>query len=230
MTEMKYSRCIVSDAVPLGTSESLGTGKRLEDVAEIKSTHLMNVDGGRIPGFFYVDCYCLWAGGSVSEIDIPHIHESDEVIGLVGSNPADPYDLGGEITLQLDGEKQVISRTSLIYIPAGALHGPMQFSRIERPIYYFTVSPAATYKRIPAGEARHLKESGKSPRSTIISRTNERFSVAADGAKAPPPPPNPKLKGARVLHLEDDMAAGAFYVDVVFLYEGVGAAPAPRHS
>ena len=230
MSEMKYSQRIITDAVPLGLNEKGPAVPGLEDLKSIKSTHLMNVDSSRMPDFFYVDCYCLWQGGSESKLDIPHIHDSDEVIGLVGTNPDDPYDLGGEVAVWLDNERQVLTRTSLIYIPAGTLHCPIQFLRIDRPIYYFTVSPTGTYRRIPASESVKSAASGKAPRSTVISRTKEQFTVAADGTKAPPAPPNPDLKGARVLHLEDDMAAGAFYVDVVFLYSGVGAAPAPRHS
>jgi hypothetical protein len=36
-----------------------------------------------------------------------HTHDSDEMIGFFGSNPQDPYDLGGEIEFWLEDEKHV---------------------------------------------------------------------------------------------------------------------------
>ncbi|GAH85868.1 unnamed protein product, partial [marine sediment metagenome] len=33
-----------------------------------------------------------------------HTHDTDEIIGFFGSNPQDPYDLGGEIEIWLEDE------------------------------------------------------------------------------------------------------------------------------
>jgi hypothetical protein len=47
----------------------------------------------------------------------------------------------------------------------------------------------------------------------------------------PPPPPRPSTtKGNRILHIEEDMVKGAFYVDFVWIWEGTGGAPAPEHT
>jgi hypothetical protein len=54
--------------------------------------------------------------------------------------------------------------------------------------------------------------------------------VGGDFKEAPRPPVSRTHKGARILHIEEDMVPGAFYVDVVWIFEGTGAAPAPEHT
>jgi quercetin dioxygenase-like cupin family protein len=231
MGKMKYSDRIITDAVPVPPEVTQNHGADLENLTDIKSTHLMNVDARRLEDFFYVDCYWLWQGASDTKIEIPHTHNFDEVIGFVGTNENDPYDLGGEITIWLDNDKNVLKRTSLIFLPSGTRHCPIQFNRIDRPIFYVIISPKGIYSRSAVGDSAVSTAPKKEDKSqyTIISRTKERFGVASDKAE-PPPPPKSDLRGSRVLHLEDDMAAGAFYVDFVWIYEGNGGAPAPQHN
>jgi len=228
---LKYSDRIISNAIPMAPQIKQNGSAGLEQQTGIKFTHLMNVDSSRIKDFFYVDCCWLWHGKS-EKLELPHTHDFDEVLGLVGTNPDDPYDLGAEVTIWLDDEKNILNRTSLIFLPAGTRHCPIQFNRIDRPLFFVSISPSGRYSRKAVGDSAvstSTKKEGK-PRYTIVSRTKEQFTVAADGSRVPQQRQNPGLKGARVLHLEDDMASGAFYVDFVWLYEGNGSAPAPRHS
>ncbi|HEX2958956.1 MAG TPA: hypothetical protein VHO70_19130 [Chitinispirillaceae bacterium] len=67
----------------------------------------------------------------------PHVHDYDEVLGLVGTNPDDPRDLGGETEVYLGGERHVITKSCLIYLPAGLEHGPFREVDIKRPIFHF---------------------------------------------------------------------------------------------
>jgi mannose-6-phosphate isomerase-like protein (cupin superfamily) len=231
MEKMKYSDRIITDAVPMPPEVTQNHGADLQNLKHIKSTHLMNVDARRLKDFFYVDCYWLWQGASDTKVETPHTHNFDEVIGFVGTNENDPYDLGGEITIWLDNDETILKRTSLIFIPAGTSHCPIQFNRIERPIFYVIISPKGIYSRSAVGDSAvsTSPKKGDNPRYTIISHTKEQFGGAADKA-GPPPPPKSDIRGSRVLHLEDDMASGAFYLDFVWIYEGNGGAPAPQHN
>lgn len=67
----------------------------------------------------------------------PHVHDHDEVLGIIGTNPDDPRDLCGESEVTLGGEKHIIDKSALIYIPAGLEHGPFRELRIDRPIIHF---------------------------------------------------------------------------------------------
>jgi hypothetical protein len=69
-----------------------------------------------------------------------HDHsEHDEYVIHIGSNPDNPEDLGGEIEFVVGGEPLKIDKTSVIYIPAGVVHGPLTFKRVDRPMLQMTV-------------------------------------------------------------------------------------------
>ena len=237
MTALEYSKYIITGPKPLPTElkEKLEDERR-KSKSTVQSTHLLTVDDEVIKDFFHVDCVWLWKGTAQDTVEEPHTHDFDEVIGFIGSNREDPHDLGGEITIWLDDEKQVLTKSCLIFMPAGIRHCPILFNRIGRPVLFVTISPAKRYSRISADsrtasatlKSRPAKNLTK-PGYTIITETKARFTVAASDAP-PPPPPSSTLKSARILHLEDDMAKGSFYVDFVWIYEGSGAAPAPEHS
>ena len=75
----------------------------------------------------------------------PHVHSTDEIIGFFGNNPDDPWDLGGEVEIFLEDEKHVIDRTVMIFVPAGMVHCPLVVSRVDRPIFHFTVVTGTKY-------------------------------------------------------------------------------------
>lgn len=230
MAESKYAKYIISRAKPLPAEfQEKSESDRKTGKLTLESVHLMSVDDEVVEGFFYVDCTWLWSGFGVNPIEKPHVHDFNEVIGFVGSNRDDPHDLGGQITIWLDGNKEVLTRSCLIFIPAGTKHCPIQFNRIDRPVFFVVIEPTGKHTwNTGAGEAG-VRPGG--PKYTIITETKQRFNVAASGGEAPPPPPpDSNLKSARILHLEDDIARGSFYVDFVWIYEGTGAAPAPEHS
>jgi len=66
----------------------------------------------------------------------PHVHDDfNEVLCVFGSNPLDQYDLGAELEFWLGDEKHVITKSSVIFIPAGLQHGPIGFTWIKRPVF-----------------------------------------------------------------------------------------------
>ena len=80
--------------------------------------------------------------------DQPHVHDTDEIIGFFGSDPADPYDLGGEVEIWLEDERHVIDRSCMIFVPAGMKHCPLAFTRVDRPIFHFTTVTGHQYDRV----------------------------------------------------------------------------------
>ena len=71
----------------------------------------------------------------------PHYHDYIEYVILFGTNPDDPFDLGGEVEFWLDDEKHTITNTCVITIPAGLSHCPFIFKRVDRPILFSSCSP-----------------------------------------------------------------------------------------
>ena len=76
-----------------------------------------------------------------------HTHATDEIIGFFGSNPADPYDLGGEIEIWLEDDQHIITRTAMVFVPAGMKHCPLVLRRVDRPIFHFTTVTGGQYDK-----------------------------------------------------------------------------------
>jgi len=62
-----------------------------------------------------------------------HSHDYDEVILNIGADPQNPENLGGEIEGFVGDEKQIINKTSTIYIPRNVQHGVVRWTKYERP-------------------------------------------------------------------------------------------------
>jgi hypothetical protein len=193
---------------------SLKYADRLISDVGFEATHVMKVDRNRLPDFMSVDCYWFWNSQPNQIVDGTRVSPENQVIGLIGAYPEDPFSLAGEITIWTDGKKNVLNKSSLVFVPAGVPFGPVQINHMEHPIFYTTmgVRPDPKVKRDP-----------NLPRYTIVSETKEK-------AVQPPASARMTLKGARLLHMEDDMAKGSFYVDFVWFYEGYGQAPMGIHD
>jgi hypothetical protein len=225
---LKYNDCIITDARPRPASiEKLNAAQAAKNQSTLKSTHLLNVDGERVKDFFHVDCSWLWEGSSGGPIEQSHTHDFDEVIGFVGSSREDPHALGGEIKMHLDGEEVTLDKSCLIFVPAGVPHCPVNI-KIDKPVFFVTIALVNKYSRI---KSPVTPESVKAARYTVVYDTKTKFTVAASGENAPPPiPRDPSLRSTRLLHLEDDIVKGSFYVDFVWIWEGNGGAPAQEHD
>ena len=110
------------------------------------STRMMFLDSDVIKGAFYVECVWFWPTNTKDESSPePHAHEVDEVLGFFGTDPNDLNDLGAEIELYIDGERNVMNQTFLAYIPAGIVHNPLNFLRIWKPVFHFATINQKVY-------------------------------------------------------------------------------------
>lgn len=77
--------------------------------------------------------------GEKGMIGKPHVHDVDELLCFYGSDPYNPYDLGGEVEIWLEGEKHILTKSSLILIPAGVSHLPLYVNKVYKPIFHFSL-------------------------------------------------------------------------------------------
>ncbi len=70
--------------------------------------------------------------------DESHSHDFDEFLIFLSSNPANEYDFGAEVELMLgsEKEKQTINTPTVVCIPKGLVHGPLNFKTITKPILF----------------------------------------------------------------------------------------------
>ena len=120
------------------------------EIPKERGHRIVYLDDEVFPGAgFYVEALWFWPR-EIKPDEPPgvqaHTHPFDEVIAFFGTNPDDVHDLGGEVELWIDGEKNLIDRSFMAFIPAGTEHCPLQFRRIERPVFHFTAGPGDMYE------------------------------------------------------------------------------------
>lgn len=84
-----------------------------------------------------------------------HSHDFDQFLIFVGGNVKNIVDLGGEVELTLgeneqELEKFVFTTATAVYIPAGLLHCPLNFKKVNdpnKPILFHDLFFASEYKR-----------------------------------------------------------------------------------
>jgi len=118
--------------------------KKIAPIYNKYATRILWMDTDVVPGAFNMNTsWYLKAGMTID--DKPHTHGSDEIIGFFGSDSTRPDDLGGEVEIWLEGEKQIIAKSAMIFVPAGMTHCPLILRRVDRPIFHFTVVLAGRY-------------------------------------------------------------------------------------
>lgn len=138
MGELKNSKYIVSELkVPDSKKKIAADYKKY-------ATRILWLDDKIVEGAFHMNTAWYLKAAETLE-NVPHVHDSDEIIGFFGNNPEDPYDLGGEIEIWLEDEKHILTRTSLVFVPAGMKHCPLILRRVDRPIFHFTTVPGGQY-------------------------------------------------------------------------------------
>ena len=83
----------------------------------------------------------------------PHIHKYTELLVHLGTNPDDPFDLGAEVEMCMGKEMEphIITKSTVVYIPANFLHAPWTVKRADRPWIFMQINqgPKHTTKEYP---------------------------------------------------------------------------------
>lgn len=130
----EYGKFIIQDLQDpnLGTVDFQAMYKKF-------SNRILWIDSNVVKGAFQMNTAWYYAVPAKDPVFEEHVHGYDELIGFFGSNPDDPYDLGAEIEVTINGELHKINRTSLIFVPAGLKHMPLSIKKVNRPIFHFSV-------------------------------------------------------------------------------------------
>jgi hypothetical protein len=138
MDESKYGKYFIT-----GFGELKHKKKEWARNVDLKhETPLLRLDGEVMEGLAcFARCNWFWPSLVKTKIEErstkPHKHAYDEIIGMIGTNPDDPYDLCGEIEMYVGGERHLVTQSTLVYLPAGLEHGPFRELRMDRPIFQF---------------------------------------------------------------------------------------------
>jgi hypothetical protein len=91
----------------------------------------------------WLDIVWVWEKTVPEELPGLHSHPFAEIVMLIGSNPHDLRDLGGEVSWGMgegeEAESFTLTHTAAIYVPAGLPHGPLVYARVDRPMLNIVV-------------------------------------------------------------------------------------------
>ena len=148
MSESKSGKYIITELKP--NFRQAPSDRSPEDIARAEKSHLqlLYLDDTVIKGAFYTECVWIWPGTeyypTVAEPNA-HAHEFDEVITFTGTDYEDPYNLCGEIELWLDGDRHILTKSCIVFVPKGMKHGPLIIRRVDRPIFHVATGTGGTY-------------------------------------------------------------------------------------
>ena len=100
----------------------------------------------------------------------PHFHRDEEYLAFVGHDLRNAFDsFDAEITLWMgerldDMEKIVIDRPTMIKVPGFTWHGPMEITRLGKPLFFQPVLYNSRYYAI----YRRVDKSGKPYMETVF--------------------------------------------------------------
>jgi quercetin dioxygenase-like cupin family protein len=103
------------------------------------------MDNNVVPGAFQMNC--SWYINPATHEGKSHVHDVDEIIGFFSNDSKNPYELGGEIEFWLEDEKFLITKSAMIFIPAGMKHCPLIIRRADRPIFHYSVVTSGIYQQ-----------------------------------------------------------------------------------
>ena len=133
-----YAANIVQDAKGAPTMEGA-----FKEIYNKFAQRICWIDGKVVPGAFQMNTAWYAKVPERDPIFEEHCHDdADELIGFIGSDPENPNDLGGEIEFTIGGEAHLLTKSTIIFAPAGLAHNPM---RVYRPIFHFSVVTTAIY-------------------------------------------------------------------------------------
>ena len=84
-------------------------------------------------------------------VDEPHSHDFDEFLCFLSCNPTNELDFEAEIELSLgqEGEKQIIKSPTVVCIPQGLIHCPLNCKTINKPVLFCHIFLTPEYVRKP---------------------------------------------------------------------------------
>lgn len=93
---------------------------------------------------------------------IPHSHDFDEFLCFLGGNLENIFDFDATIELSLGEEEELylIEQPAIVFIPAGLVHTPLTFKRIDKPVLFHPIALAPDYYSNFKENIKFLKTTG----------------------------------------------------------------------
>jgi len=133
MAEKKYAKHFMKDCV-----------------IDIKATDtpVFSFHGEKVGG---VPMSCFWSVIKVPTLmeKVPMTHKYDQFLCFLGGDTMNIREFGAVVELYMGKETElnIIDSPTIVYIPAGMLHAPLNFKTINKPIMYLDIYLAPAYEK-----------------------------------------------------------------------------------
>lgn len=136
----KYANLIVQDSFgPAMEGE-------FKDLYDQFAHRILWIDGNTVPGAFQMNTAWYTSAAPRDPMFTEHKHDdTNELVCFFSNDEQNPYDLGGEIEFSIEGEPHLLTKSTMIYIPAGLRHNPMRILKVTRPIFHCSIVMTEKY-------------------------------------------------------------------------------------
>ena len=82
-----------------------------------------------------------------------HAHDFDQFLHFFGANSLDisEFDAVIEMSLGEEGEKHIITEPTVLHLPKGTIHCPLNFKIVNKPVIFMNVALTPQYVKGPPG-------------------------------------------------------------------------------
>lgn len=109
------------------------------------SHRILWMDDNVVPGAMQMNTAWYYAVPERDPVFPEHVHPDDELIGFFGSDPDDPYNLHAEIEIAINGERRLLTKSTLVWIPGNIPHMPMRIIKVDKPVFHFSLMRGNSY-------------------------------------------------------------------------------------
>jgi hypothetical protein len=83
--------------------------------------------------------------------EFAHSHDFDMYLYFMSFDPDNMGELGADIEIGLGVEREIhkITTPATVYIPAGMIHCPLEFKRVDKPVLFVHCTLASKYVKEP---------------------------------------------------------------------------------
>lgn len=144
----KWGKYIVTEMPPPAKVDKAGQAAEAATLGEkvqgmIKNMRSLN--DTIVKGSYYTDVSWIMKANPGKPWVTEHSHPFGEILGFFGSDPAHPENLNAVIEFSIGGEKHVLTKSSLIFVPKNVKHCPLVIQKIDKPVLFFTTGPSSSY-------------------------------------------------------------------------------------
>jgi hypothetical protein len=128
MNKMKYSKYFLNE---------LPDEQRKKGFGHMPSM-VAFTDNDIIEGSKYFSVMWMGEEATKSAGHGPHVHKDPELLVALGTDPANPRELGADLEMCMgpEMERHIVTESTMIWIPANFIHCPFRVLKVRRPFIF----------------------------------------------------------------------------------------------